>query len=196
LQKWLIDTANKGVPVKVQLRKFLRILPVIAGLGAMPVQAYGKTEPTFNDMTAGEIRDHIENKHPAAYYILAQKLFNAAQRQEAVFWFYAGQLRYRVYLTCHPDLPADGDPALFGSLSEQIGRPLNVYAFGNVDALSATLDRVLDWDRETPNGFTPKPQCVDAVKLQRAGLDDLRRMVISQANDIRKTRRENGLPNH
>ncbi|WP_085584462.1 hypothetical protein [Thalassospira mesophila] len=180
----------------MQLRKFLMALPVVIALGAMSGQAYGETEPTFNEMSADEIRDHIENKHPAAYYILAQKLFNDEQRQEAVFWFYAGQLRYRVYLTCHPDLPPDGDPALFGSLSEQIGRPLNVYAFGDVEALTTTIDRVLDWDRATPNGFTPKTQCVDAVKLQRAGLDDLRRMVTSRAEDIRQTRRENGLPNH
>lgn len=180
----------------MQLRKFLMVLPVIGGLGAMATHAYAETEQTFNDMSAEEIRDHIENKHPAAYYILAQKLFNDEQRQEAVFWFYAGQLRYRVYLTCHPDLPADGDPALFGSLTEQIGRPLNVYAFGDVEALTTTIDRVLDWDQQTPNGYTPKTQCVDAVKLQRAGLDDLRRMVNSRADDIRETRRENGLPNH
>ncbi len=180
---------------KVQLRKWMMMLPLMGGFVAMCTAAHAKTEATFNEMSPGEIRDHIENKHPAAYYILAQKLFNEAQRQEAVFWFYAGQLRYRVYLTCHPDLPPDGDPALFGTLSEKIGRPLNLYAFGDVPALTATLRRVLEWDRQTPNGYTPKGQCADAVRLQRAGLNDLRLMVADGADHIRKTRRENGLPN-
>src|SRR5215212_9300237 len=40
----------------------------------------------------------IERKHPAVFYMLAKKLFEAGEKDEAVFWFYAGQLRYRAYL--------------------------------------------------------------------------------------------------
>ena len=36
----------------------------------------------------------IPDQHPSFYYILARRLFDAGRRDEAVYWFYAGQLRY------------------------------------------------------------------------------------------------------
>jgi hypothetical protein len=85
-----------------------------------------------------QIRNGIENKHPSYFYILAGKLFAAGKKDDAVFWFYAGQLRYRVYLVMNKDkLEPSGDPALFASLSEEIGRPLNKYAFGWENGASA-----------------------------------------------------------
>src|SRR4030095_3345483 len=74
----------------------------------------------------------IEQNHPAAFYILASKLFGDGKKDEAVFWFYAGQLRYRFYLKANPGLNPSGDPALFASLSETVGRPVNEYAFGDI----------------------------------------------------------------
>ena len=88
-----------------------------------------------------QIRNGIENKHPSYFYILAGKLFAAGKKDDAVFWFYAGQLRYRVYLVVNKDkLEPSGDPALFASLSEEIGRPLNEYAFGDISRLTKTIE--------------------------------------------------------
>lgn len=137
----------------------------------------------------------IENQHPAKYYELAAQLFGAGRQDEAVFWFYAGQLRYRIHLTCRPDLKPDGDPALFGALSESVGRPINEYAFGDVPALATTLDRVLAWDEATPNGFTPKSACADAIADIRTGLAALRDQVLTSQDEIKREREKNGLPN-
>jgi hypothetical protein len=88
-----------------------------------------------------QLRSGIENRHPSCFYILAGKLFAAGKRDEAVFWFYAGQLRYRLYLLVNKDkLEPSGDPAVFASLSEEIGRPLNEYAFGDIPQLAKTID--------------------------------------------------------
>ena len=73
--------------------------------------------------TPAQLMAGIERKHPAAYYALAKRLFEEGQREEAVFWFYAGQIRYRAYMIGNPQLPRDGDPALFASLSEVVGKP-------------------------------------------------------------------------
>ena len=137
----------------------------------------------------------IENKHPAAYYKAAAQLFQDGDRDEAVFWFYAGQLRYRVHLTCHPDLKPDGDPALFASLSESVGRPINEYAFGDPPALAATIGKVLDWDAATVNGFTSKADCAEAIETTRTGLAGLRDEVLARQDEIRREREKNGLPN-
>jgi hypothetical protein len=72
-----------------------------------------------------------------------REAIRSRQKDEAVFWFYAGQLRYRVYLLANKDkLKPSGDPALFASLSEEIGRPLNEYAFGDIPQLAKTIDAV------------------------------------------------------
>jgi hypothetical protein len=79
----------------------------------------------------------IENQHPAYFYILAEKLFAVGKKDEPLFWYYAGQLRYRVYLLVNKDkLDPTGDPAVFAALSEEIGRPINEYAFSDIPRLA------------------------------------------------------------
>jgi hypothetical protein len=102
--------------------------------------------------TPDQIRRGIEGQHPAVYYVLAQKLFASGQKDEAVFWFYAGQLRYRFHLRATPGRDPSGDPALFASLSEVIGRPINEYAFGDLDALRATLPACCAGTSSRPTG--------------------------------------------
>lgn len=149
----------------------------------------------FNRMSIEQLEKGIENQHPAAYYVLAQKLFVSGRKNEAVFWFYAGQLRYRAYLLCNTGLKPDGDPALFASLSEVIGRPINVYAFGNVDDLVATIDRVLVWDVKTANGFKPVEKCRTQTASVREGLVKMRQETLRNAGEIRRQRIRNGLTN-
>ncbi len=141
------------------------------------------------------LRDGIEQQHPVAYWVLAQKLFEAGQNDEAVFWFYVGQLRYRFHLTASPDLDPSGDPALFASLMEGLGRPLNEYAFGDLPALQATLERVLGWDEQTENGFTSRTKEAEAWKGTREGLGGLIEYIRANGDDIRTQRTANGLEN-
>jgi len=147
------------------------------------------------DRSAAELKEGIENAHPASYYILAQKLFSDDAKDDAVFWFYAGQLRYRFHLASSPDLDPSGDPALFSSLSEVVGRPLNEYAFGNMDDLVKTIDHVLEWDEKTPNGFTSKETHEKEWLEIRKGLEGMRAYIIENADQIRATRDKNGLEN-
>jgi hypothetical protein len=174
------------------LRRFILVLltlvAAIAALGAGPTDDATKKTPE-------QLKKGIENQHPATYYILAQKLFESGKKDEAVFWFYAGQLRYRFHLMANPNLEPSGDPALFASLSEVIGRPLNEYAFGDLKALDATLEKVLTWDEATGNGFTStKAHKAEWVKT-REGLKGMRKQVMDSADSIRAQRKANGLPN-
>lgn len=162
-------------------------------LAALPLPAQNADD--LMKQTPDELKKGIENEHPATYYVLAAKLFEGGEKDDAVFWFYAGQLRYRFHLMANPSLEPSGDPALFSSLSETIGRPVNEYAFGDLDTLVATFDRVLDWDEKTPNGFTSKTSSAKAWKDTREGLGGLRTYVAENGDTIRKQRTENGLEN-
>jgi hypothetical protein len=149
----------------------------------------------FANMSVAQLKQGIENRHPAAYYVLAGKLLAAGPKDEAVFWFYAGQLRYRFHLGANPNLAPSGDPALFASLGEVVGRPLNEYAFGDLKTLRATIDKVLKWDKDTANGFTSKEKNAKAWEETRAGLLKMAAYIDQKADSIRKQRTANGLAN-
>ena len=166
----------------------LALVMAIAAQGSGPADDLTKKTPE-------QLKKGIENQHPATYYILAQKLFESGKKDEAVFWFYAGQLRYRFHLLANPNLEPSGDPALFASFSEVIGRPINEYAFGDLKALDATLEKVLAWDEETANGFTStKAHKAEWLKT-RDGLKGMRKQVADNGDSIRAQRKANGLPN-
>ena len=141
-----------------------------------------------------KLKAGIESKHPAAYYALATKLFaDAKTKDEAVFWFYLGQLRFRYHLAANPDLPRSGDPALFASLSEVVGRPINEYAGGKPKLWVVAINRALTWDKDHANEFTPKTKHPAQYASIRKGLVKMRDYVSANEAAIRKARKENGL---
>jgi hypothetical protein len=143
-----------------------------------------------------QLKNDIEKQHPAGLYILAQKLFASGQKDEAVFWYYAGQLRYRVYLTVNQSkLDPAGDPAVFSALTEEIGRPVNEYAFGDIPRLAKTIDAVIAWDQSHANALTPREKYRTEYDQITTGLTQLRDNMIKNADSIRQQRTAAGLEN-
>jgi hypothetical protein len=139
--------------------------------------------------------ERLDGKHPSEYYKLAAELFRDGKKDEAVFIFYLGQLRYRARLLAHRDLDPSGEPALFASLSEVVGRPLNEYAFGDIPRLLSTIDAVLEYDRAHPDRFTPHASFPEAWQQAREGLTKLKAKIERTADEIRAARKKSGLPN-
>jgi len=201
------DTAGSNNSTETQVEEASQQRPIPCS-----VQAHGITEvertlrhqperPPCDDsvdpqtMNLDELIRIIPAQHPASYYILATRLFEANRKDEAVFWFYAGQLRYRTRLACHPELPPGTEPALFASLQEVAGGPINEHAGADPDAWAAAMQRALDWDERTPNGFEPKAPCSAAIADQRGGLATLIDYVRRNKDSIRAERAARGLPN-
>ena len=172
------------------------------GMGAVLGAASGKPGGASCDNSVDPQRVPLEeliriipDQHPAFYYILASRLFAANRKDEAVFWFYAGQLRYRIRLACHPGLAPDVEPALFASLQEEVGTLVNGYAGSDPDAWAASIQRARDWDAQTRNGFEPKAPCQAQIADQRAGMGALIDQIRGNRDQILAQRRANGLPN-
>src|SRR5262249_57333521 len=120
----------------------------------------------------------LAGQHPGEYYRRAAQLLGAGRKDDAVFIFYLGQLRYRAHLSARRDLKPDGDPALFASLSEVVGRPVNEYAFGDIPALARTIEAVLAYDRANPDRFTPPSNFAQAYIGVREGLAAMRERML------------------
>lgn len=172
----------------------MRIVLILAliGSGLVATEApaqLSKAAPSDSSVAAAP------RLHPASLVKHAADLWKVGRRDDAVFWFYLGQLRYRAYLAAHPDLPKDRDPALFASLMDVVGRPVNEYAFGDLPGLARTISDVLAWDDAHPDAMTPKDKFGAQRDGIRRGLAQMRDQALAQADEIRATRSRNGLTN-
>lgn len=155
----------------------------------------GLTMQDIATKPAAHVEAALPNEHPAQYYAYAKRLFESGQKDDAVFWFYVGQLRYRFYLKANPNLKPDGDPALLGSLNETLGKTFNLYAGGSPTDWVKQMERALAWDEKTPNGFTSKEKFASELKQIRDGLGGLRDNIRDTAESIREQRKAQGLEN-
>ncbi|MGG2142545.1 hypothetical protein [Symbiopectobacterium sp. RP] len=67
-------------------------------------------------------------------YLYAKQLLETGHKDEAVTWFYVGQLRWCYHLLAHPELPPDGEPAAMDALNATLGQAINEWAGGSSKA--------------------------------------------------------------
>jgi hypothetical protein len=149
----------------------------------------------YSNQSITSLKFEITDKHPSAYMLLANKLFSENYKDEAVIWFYVGQIRYRAYLKANPTLPRSGDPALFSSLMSVVGTPINEYAGGDIEAWAQQISHALTWHQQNPDGFLDKDKHAMIYAEIESGLKSLQNKIINDKENIRKQRVENGLEN-
>lgn len=147
----------------------------------------------FGESSRAEVVPELVNEHPAAFYEHAAEQWGSGLRDEALFWFYVGQLRYRFHLSVDPGEDPSGDPALFSALQAQVGDPINRYGGSDIDNWVRVIDRVLQWDEANPNGYTSKSDHHAEWTETRAGLRELRDELLAQRDAIVAEREQAGI---
>lgn len=142
-----------------------------------------------------ELVANLADSHPVVLYAYAKRLFAEGKRDEAVTWFYAGQLRFRFHLAANPSLPRDGEPALMASLNATLGRTLNEWAGGSPKDWADSIDKALAWDAENRNATTSKEAHSKVLNDTRQSFASLRDKIVESAASIRRDREKNGLEN-
>jgi hypothetical protein len=164
------------------------------GLGLALVIALTLSGPAFADMFDGPeitqaasaaantpldaLTHDVEHLHPIAMMLLAHRLFDADRRDEAVFWFYESQLRWKAHLAQNH---SDTEGERFSVLFDRVGPDINVYAFSKPDDLLVTIDKVLDWDARHPDPFTTDAK---AKETTRHGLAEFKTYIIAHRAEI------------
>ncbi|MBN1472739.1 MAG: ankyrin repeat domain-containing protein [Syntrophaceae bacterium] len=128
-------------------------------------------------------------KEPLDLFKPALTFYLHGKKDEAVFWFYAAQLRVRYQLAFEK-----GDRGqLLQIMRMTIGPPILNYAFQNTSNLNRILDRVLEWDKKTPNPFREKPRSesinkeIDSVY---AGMSDYKTKLTTEKNYMEQEARK------
>jgi len=137
--------------------------------------------------TIEELEVGIQNKSPSTYFALATELFRNGHKDDAAFWYYVGQLRYRfLILTKAKNSEPSDEQAHFWLLSESVGQSI----YEKVDQRSATLiqalDRALAWDLEQPNGYTSKSGFSAQYERARQEMLALRERIKMDPNGLKR----------
>lgn len=117
-------------------------------------------------------------------------LFMQGRKDEAVFWFYAAQLRVRQQMIVN-----NGDRGqLMTVMLMTVGPPINNYAFQNVPRFIEILNRVLEWDKKTPNPSLEKikregKNAEAEAEQVYSGLADLKAKISAEKDDTERKAR-------
>jgi hypothetical protein len=127
-------------------------------------------------------------REPLEMFSPAFVLFQNDEKDEAVFWFYAAQLRVRYQLVFEK-----GDRGqLLSVMLMTVGQPINNYAFQDVRRLDRTIERVLEWDRITPNPFRDRSRSSEIeANLEKvySGIRDLKLKLVAEKDDLEQKAR-------
>lgn len=133
--------------------------------------------------------------NPAEDYQTAMEAFAQGDRQTAGCLFYRAQFRFRLRLGANPGLDPSGEPALFASLQEAVGRPINEWLGGDKEDWLRAIGCGVAFGRAGDDPLTPRKQFPEAWADALAGIEALRAQVEATSEaDIRAQREAAGLP--
>ena len=161
-----------------------------AGAQPLPLEDRIKScDPKVATAAAREVLANPEQLHePLMLFSPAVVLYQHGDREDGVFWFYAAQLRTRYQLVFE-----GGDRGQLMAVMMMAAAGINNYAFQDVARFNRTLDRVLEWDRKTPNPYREReqtPEEREKVKEVYDGIDAMRKKLAAEKDEIQRQARE------
>ncbi|HEU6437951.1 MAG TPA: hypothetical protein VE028_10900 [Nitratidesulfovibrio sp.] len=108
------------------------------------------TSAETRDAAIREVLAKPQSVMPTVLYALSAALFAKGEKDDAAFWFYAGQLRARYDANRCADVSARQAVAV---LNQNYGPPINQYAFQDIPKLKTLIPMVVEWEEKTPHDY-------------------------------------------
>lgn len=109
-----------------------------------------KSSEAERDQFIAKVKKHPEKYPPVVFYLMSRALFEKGEKNDAAFWFYAGQLRARTDANICADKTARQAVSV---LNMTFGGPINEYSFKDKSKLEKTVKEVIAWDEKTPHHY-------------------------------------------
>lgn len=170
-------------------------------LNCLPAFAWGQADlenrlsskdPAVSKAAAYELIKNADDAEALSMILAAARLFESDDKDQAVYWYYAGQLRARYT----PKLAGENSQ-LISIFAMTFGAPINAYAMLDIGKLSEIIKKVLLWDEKTFVAWCKKneidPQGVDIVdrhKQAREGLVTTAEKLLANREQVEKQARE------
>ena len=176
------------------MAQFIRfLLGVTLAFSTAVAQAQLTTEAVLSKPDR-QVISELPKSHPFTYITYAGRLYKEGRKDEAVKWFYIGEIRYRFYLNAK-NLQSSEESSLFASLHASVGPLINEWAGGAPTTWVKSIDAALDWDASHANDYTSKETYRAAWEQTRSGLEGLKQWISNSHAEIRSKRSANGLEN-
>ncbi len=114
------------------------------------IEALSSGAPDRQARTVAAVTAAPQKYAPPVFYALSRALFEQDKKDEAAFWYYAGQLRARFDANRCADVSARQAVSL---LNREYGGPINKHATQDLAKLEQLVERVVAWDRRTPHDY-------------------------------------------
>lgn len=115
-----------------------------------------------------DIKASPQNYAPPVFYLLSAVLFEKGEKDDAAFWFYAGQLRGRFDANICADVSAR---QAISVLNMNFGTPINQYTLKDIPKLEKLVDKVVAWDEKTPYNYDHRWINLHGMGAMISGLD-------------------------
>ena len=158
---------------------------------------------------ADEIKSKVDEVNIQTLYVLAIRLYDLGEKEDAMYWFYTAQLRRNVFIAMYDkseNAESLGAPAFeikhaLLSFHQLAGQWINGYAGGEIDTWIATLEKVVDESKQMgyiakayPNiSFKPESEQKQYIDEQVASIRELAKMLDERREEYARTRKENGM---
>lgn len=144
------------------------MLAVTAPIAAAPLTQEAIDAVPDRKVPSKELEANLPDSHPMAYFLYVGKLFRAGKADLATRWYYVGQIRFKHHLLAHPEMPAEGDPAMLATVEKNYGPAIKDWAGGNIRIWLQNIKDALAWDAANPNNFTSKETYATQLEQARA----------------------------
>jgi hypothetical protein len=141
-------------------------------------------------------------------YVAAVRLYDLGKKDEAVYWFYTAQYRARVFgaILDKDKIGTIGSEAFelqqaYNAFNQLAGKYLNGYAFGRLETLEKTLQRVVEEGKAMPRygelypgvAFAPAETWAAKNDEVSRGLSGLITYIKTNADAIKEQRKASGV---
>ena len=143
-------------------------------------------------MSVDELKKDAQSIHPIGFYLLANKVFKEGKKDESIFWFYVGSIRYRYFLSSVGEDPFDHENELFGKVQFEIGGVILDYAGGHPEFWAEQIGKANQWDTDSLNLFYLKKNNPSALADIKENARVLQQKLLAEKDEIIRQRIENG----
>ncbi len=176
----------------MSLRQILAIALLLA-------PAIGFSEP-LNDartMSASnpEVEAALQESHPRYFYAYSARTFGEGKKDEAVMWYYVGELRYRFLLGTGGKEAVNEDQGMFALFRSTVGKQVLEWAGGSPTDWAKAIDAALKWDDTYPDPLVSKLKYFKEYAANHREAMKQRDQILADADKIREQRTARGLAN-
>lgn len=158
-----------------------------------------RTQPDRWYLTEVPVPDDFEERslsyHPNLGFKHADALFTSGLREEAVYWMYEAQVRYRIMLDCFDPEGVSTDTDIYTALSHSIQFDQNQWLGGDIQLWVDTLLAVSENYDPDQDVMIQGRGCDASVAGLQNGLEDIRNHLLQNYKELRDQRASAGMEN-